>query len=87
MEIIRAESPPEGSPMADSTAATSGFSGGDRPVGHWGWNNFFQLESAIATFVATLSTIRPATFVTTLSSQAFDLLYRFGRPNVTVPIS
>ena len=63
----------EGSPMADSTAATPGFSCGDRPVGHWGWNNFFQLESAIATFVATLSTIRPATFVATLSSQAFDL--------------
>ena len=62
--------------MADSTAATPGFSGGDRPVGHcrhWGWNNFFQLESAIATFVVTLSTIRPATFVATLSSQAFDL--------------
>ena len=85
MEIIRAESPPEGSPMADSTAATPGFSGGDRPVGHWGWNIFFQFESAIATFVATLSTIRPATFVATegspnlrrdpfvLSSHAFDL--------------
>jgi hypothetical protein len=34
-------------------------------VGHWGWNNFFQLESVISTFVATLSTIRPATFVAT----------------------
>ena len=72
MEIIRAESPPEGSPMADSTAATPGFSGGDRPVGHWGWNNFFQLESAIATFVATLSTIRPATFVATEGSPMAD---------------
>ena len=59
--------------MADLTAATPGTSGGDQPVGHWGWNNFSQLESVIATFVATLSTIRPATFVATLSSQAFDL--------------
>ena len=57
MEIILAESPHEGSPMADSTAATPGTSGGDQPVGHWGWNNFFQLESVIATFVATLSTM------------------------------
>ena len=73
MEIILAESPHEGSPMADSTAATPGTSGGDQPVGHWRWNIFFQLESVIATFVATLSTIRPATFVATLSSQAFDL--------------
>ena len=40
-------------------AATSGTSGGDQPVGHWGWHNFFQLESVIATFVATLSTSDP----------------------------
>ena len=73
MEIILARSPREGNPMADLTAATPRTSGGDRPVGHWGWNNFFQLESVIATFVATLSTIRPATFVATLSSQAFNL--------------
>ena len=46
---------------ADSTAATPVTSGGDQPVGHWGSNNFFQLESVIASFVATLSTIRPAT--------------------------
>ena len=43
--------------MAELTAATPGTSGGDRPVGHWGWENFFVLESVAATFVATLSTM------------------------------
>ena len=32
-----------------------GPSGGGRPVGHWGWNNFFLLGSVKATFVATIS--------------------------------
>ena len=57
MELINAQSSRERNPMADSTAATLGPSGGDRPVGHWGWNNFFLLESVAGTFVATLSTI------------------------------
>ena len=70
MELINAQSSRERNPMADSTAASHGFSDSDRPVGHWGWDNFFQLESVIATFVATISTIRPATFFATLSSQA-----------------
>ena len=26
--------------MAELTAVTPGTSGGDRTVGHWGWNNF-----------------------------------------------
>ena len=43
--------------MAELTAATPGTSGGDRPVGHWGWENFFLLESVAATFVATRPTI------------------------------
>ena len=43
--------------MAELTAATPGTSGGDRPVGHWGWENFFLLESVAATIVATRSTI------------------------------
>ena len=43
--------------MAELTAATPGTSGGDRPVGHWGWENFFVLESVAATFVATRPTI------------------------------
>ena len=43
--------------MAELTAATPGTSGGDRPVGHWGWENFFVLESVAATFVATRATI------------------------------
>ena len=43
--------------MAELTAATPGASGGDRPVGHWGWENFFVLESVAATFVATRPTI------------------------------
>ena len=50
--------------MVDSTAATPGTSGGDQPVGHWGWNIFFQLESVIATFVATLSNIWPVPSMT-----------------------
>ena len=41
--------------MAELTAATPGTSGGDRPVGHWGWENFFVLESVAATFVATFA--------------------------------
>ena len=45
--------------MAELTAATPGTSGGDRPVGHWGWENFFVLESVAATFVATRPTICP----------------------------
>ena len=43
--------------MAELTAATPGTSGGDRPVGHWGWENFFVLESVAARFVATRRTI------------------------------
>ena len=43
--------------MAELTAATPGTSGGDRPVGHWGWENFFVLESVAATFVATRPTM------------------------------
>ena len=43
--------------MAELTAATPGTSGGDRPVGHWGWENFFLLESVAATLVATRATI------------------------------
>ena len=43
--------------MAELTAATPGTSGGDRPVGHWGWEIFFVLESVAATFVATRPTI------------------------------
>ena len=52
MELINAQSSRERNPMADSTAATLGPSGGDRPVGHWGWNNFFLFESVTTTLVA-----------------------------------
>ena len=50
-------SPCDRYPMAELTAATPGTSGGDRPVGHWGWENFFLLESVAATLVATRRTI------------------------------